>query len=242
MPLLFRPAAERFHTQLDWLDSWHTFSFAGHHDPEWMGFGPLRVINDDTIAPGQGFGMHPHRDMEIITVMVEGELSHRDSMGHAEVLAAGEVQAMGAGTGVVHSEINQSERACRLLQLWIEPSSAGGPPTYAQQAFSIGPCWTPLVGPGAMAIQRPVRLWRAQPRAAETLPLPMAIDHLGWLQVINGTGLVRVGPGREPIALQRGDGVGFGGGFGGGQGLGDGPLELIEAGPQGADLLLFELA
>jgi uncharacterized cupin superfamily protein len=223
MPLLFRPAAERFHTQLDWLDSWHTFSFAGHHDPEWMGFGPLRVINDDTIAPGQGFGMHPHRDMEIITVMVEGELSHRDSMGHAEVLAAGEVQAMGAGTGVVHSEINQSERPCRLLQIWIEPSSAGGPPTYAQQAFSIGSCWTPLVGPGAMAA-----------------------DHLGWLQVINGTGVVRVGPGREPIALQRGDGLGFGrglgGGFGGDQDLGGGALELVEAGPQGADLLLFELA
>ena len=242
MPLLFRPAAERFHTQLDWLDSWHTFSFAGHHDPGWMGFGPLRVINDDTIAPGQGFGMHPHRDMEIITVMVEGELSHRDSMGHAEVLAAGEVQAMGAGTGVVHSEINQSERSCRLLQIWIEPSSAGGPPTYAQRAFSIGPCWTPLVGPGALAIQRPVRLWRAQPQAAETLPLPMATAHLGWLQVINGTGVVRVGPGREPIALQRGDGVGFGGGFGGEQGFGGGALELVEAGPQGADLLLFELA
>jgi redox-sensitive bicupin YhaK (pirin superfamily) len=180
--------------------------------------------------------------MEIITVMVEGELSHRDSMGHAEVLAAGEVQTMGAGTGVVHSEINQSERSCRLLQIWIEPSSAGGPPTYAQQAFSIGPCWTPLVGPGALAIQRPVRLWRAQPGAAETLRLPMADAQLGWLQAINGTGMVRVGPGREPIALQRGDGLGFGGGFGDGQGLGDGDLELFEAGPQGADLLLFELA
>ena len=239
MALTFRPAAERFHTQLDWLDSWHTFSFAGHHDPGWMGFGPLRVINDDTIAPGQGFGMHPHRDMEIITVMVEGELSHRDSMGHAEVLVAGEVQAMGAGTGLVHSEINQSERPCRLLQLWIEPSSPGRPPTYAQQAFTLGSCWTPLVGPGAMAIHRPVRLWRAQPRAAETLTLPMADAQLGWLQLINGTGLGRVGPGREPIALQRGDGLGFGGGFGSGFGAGD--LEVFEAGPQGADLLLFEL-
>jgi redox-sensitive bicupin YhaK (pirin superfamily) len=199
----------------------------------------LRVINDDTIAPGQGFGMHPHRNMEIITVMVEGELSHRDSMGHAEVLVAGEVQAMGAGTGLVHSEINQSERPCRLLQLWIEPSSPGRPPTYAQQAFTLGSCWTPLLGPGAMAIHRPVRLWRAQPRAAETLTLPMADAQLGWLQLINGTGLGRVGPGREPIALQRGDGLGFGGGFG--DGSGDGDLEVFEAGPQGADLLLFEL-
>jgi hypothetical protein len=169
--------------------------------------------------------------MEIITVMVEGELSHRDSMGHAAVLAAGEVQAMGAGTGVVHSEINQSERPCRLLQLWIEPSSAGGPPTYAQEAFTLGPTWTPLLGPGALAIQRPVRLWRAQPRAAEPLGLPLAPARLGWLQVINGTGVAQVGPGEGPIALQRGDGLGFG----------DGDLALFEAGPQGADLLLFEL-
>jgi len=238
MALVYRPAAERFHSQLEWLDSWHTFSFGSHHDPAWMGFGPLRVINDDTIAPGQGFGMHSHRDMEIITVMVEGELSHRDSMGHAEVLAAGEVQAMGAGTGMVHSEINQSKRPCRLLQIWIEPSSPGRPPTYAQQAFAIGSCWTPLVGPGAMAIHRPVRLWRAQPRATETLTLPMADAQLGWLQVINGTGIVPVGPGREPIALRRGDGLGFGDG----DGFGAGDIEVMEAGPQGADLLLFELS
>ncbi|MBM5828691.1 MAG: pirin family protein, partial [Cyanobacteria bacterium M_surface_7_m2_040] len=104
--LVLRPAAERFHSQLDWLDSWHSFSFSSHYDPAWMGFGPLRVINDDTIAAGRGFGMHPHRDMEIITVMVQGELHHRDSMGHVEVLRAGEVQRMSAGTGVVHSEIN----------------------------------------------------------------------------------------------------------------------------------------
>jgi redox-sensitive bicupin YhaK (pirin superfamily) len=108
--LLFRPAAERFHSQLDWLDSWHSFSFSSHYDPAWMGFGPLRVINDDTITPGRGFGMHPHHDMEIITVMVEGQLNHRDSMGHAEVLRAGEVQRMSAGTGVVHSEINGSDQ------------------------------------------------------------------------------------------------------------------------------------
>ena len=100
---VFRPGPERFHSQLDWLDSWHSFSFSSHFDPAWMGFGPLRVINDDTIAAGRGFGMHSHNDMEIVTVMVEGELTHHDSMGNGEVLRAGEVQRMSAGTGVVHS-------------------------------------------------------------------------------------------------------------------------------------------
>jgi redox-sensitive bicupin YhaK (pirin superfamily) len=163
--------------------------------------------------------------------MVEGELSHRDSMGHAEVLVAGEVQTMSAGTGVVHSEINQSQRPCRLLQLWIEPSSAGIPPAYAQRAFNLGASWTQLLGPGAMAIHRPVQLWRAQPGASEPLELPKAHSRLGWLQVINGTGVVQVGQEREPLALQRGDGLGFGAG----------DLGVFEAGPQGADLLLFEL-
>ena len=165
-----RPAAERFHSQLDWLDSWHSFSFSHHHDPDWMGFGPLRVINDDTIAPGQGFGMHPHQSMEIITVMVEGELTHQDSMGHREVLRAGEVQRMSAGRGVVHSEINQSASPCRLLQIWVEPQTPGGDPQYEQKPFAIAEGWTCLLDPSgaaeAMAIQRPVRLWRSQQQVA----------------------------------------------------------------------------
>ena len=171
--LVLRPAAERFHSHLGWLDSWHTFSFSGHYDPAWMGFGPLRVINDDTIAAGMGFGMHPHRDMEIITVMVEGELHHRDSLGHAEVLRAGEVQRMSAGTGVVHSEMNLGEAPCRLLQIWIEPSSTGIPPAYEQKPFPLPGGWTPLLDPdrvdGAMAIHRAVQLWRARLQPAESL-------------------------------------------------------------------------
>ncbi|NBW61961.1 MAG: pirin family protein [Synechococcaceae bacterium WB4_1_0192] len=152
--LVFRPAAARFHSQFDWLDSWHTFSFASHHDPAWIGFGPLRVINDDRIAAGRGFGMHPHRDMEIVTVMVEGQLNHRDSMGHAEVLRAGEVQRMSAGTGVVHSEINEGHQPCRLLQIWIEPSLAGLAPAYEQKPFTSpspsAPAGPPLIeGSGA---------------------------------------------------------------------------------------------
>jgi redox-sensitive bicupin YhaK (pirin superfamily) len=198
-----------------------------------MGFGPLRVINDDTIAAGRGFGMHPHRDMEIITVMVEGQLNHRDSMGHAEVLRAGEVQRMSAGSGVVHSEINQGEQPCRLLQIWIEPSSTGIPPAYGQKPFAIGSGWTPLLDPsgegGAMAIHRPVRLWRARPEQGERLELPLAPGSQGWLQLIEGS---LAWPGL-PARLQRGDGVGF---------LAEvaAKATLSDAAP-GTDLLLFEL-
>ncbi len=233
--LLFRPAGERFHSQLDWLDSWHTFSFASHVDPAWMGFGPLRVINDDTIAAGQGFGMHPHRDMEIVTVMVEGQLNHRDSMGHTELLRAGEVQRMSAGTGVMHSEINQGDQPCRLLQIWIEPSSAGIAPGYEQKPFAIGPGWTPLLDPdhavGAMAIHRPVRLWRAQPTAADRLPLSLAPGSRGWLQLIDGAVDLPDGLLGLPALLKRGDGLGFEAAH---------QLEL-KAADGGADLLLFEL-
>ncbi len=240
--LVFRPAAERFRSQLDWLDSWHSFSFAGHHDPAWMGFGPLRVINDDTIAPGRGFGMHPHRNMEIVTVMVEGQLNHRDSMGHAEVLRAGEVQHMSAGTGVVHSEINGGEQPCRLLQIWIEPSSSGIPPAYGQKPFVLQSGWTPLLDPdqagGAMAIHRPVRLWRAQPGAGAALPLALAAGTQGWIQLIRGSGEVQRSPtqlsgegGAPALPLGRGDGLGFSGGA----------LTTFRAGEAGADLLLFEL-
>ena len=227
--LVFRSSAERFHSRLDWLNSWHSFSFAGHVDPAWMGFGPLRVINDDTIAAGSGFGMHPHQDMEIVTVMVEGQLMHRDSMGHSEVLSAGEVQRVSAGTGVVHSEINESDQPCRLLQIWIEPSCKGSKPVYEQKRFSIGASWTLLLDPdqadGAMAIQSQARLWRAQPPAAQSLSLALASGSRGWIQMIGGSGEADGHP------LRPGDGVGFGAGR----------LELFRAGPEGADLLLFEL-
>jgi redox-sensitive bicupin YhaK (pirin superfamily) len=227
--LVFRPASERFHSQLDWLDSWHSFSFSSYYDPAWMGYGPLRVINDDTIAAGTGFGMHPHRDMEIVTVMVEGQLNHCDSMGHAEVLRAGEVQRMSAGTGVVHSEINQGDKPCRLLQIWIVPSSTGIPPAYEQKPFAIGPGWTPVLDPeqadGAMAIHRPVRLWRAQPGAGETLSLALGTGRQGWIQLIDGAGEANGHP------LQQGDGLGYDAG----------KLEAFTAGSDGADLLLFEL-
>ena len=233
--LLLRPAGERFHSQRGWLDSWHSFSFAGHHHPDWMGFGPLRVINDDTIAAGEGFGMHPHRDMEIITVMVEGQLNHQDSMGNSGVIRAGDVQRMTAGTGIVHSEINGSTTPCRLLQIWIEPQQSNLPPSYDQRSCPPGSEWTALIAPDdaeVMAIARPVRLWRAQPQKGQSLQLPANVPHVGWLQVIEGQLELSTEPGASTL-LQRGDGVGF-----------SSPEtihNLISQG-EGSDVLLFGLA
>ena len=209
---VFRPAHERFHSQLDWLDSWHSFSFSNHWDPAWVGFGPIRVINDDTIAAGRGFGMHPHQDMEIVTVMVEGELTHTDSMGHSEVLRAGEVQRMSAGTGIIHSEMNHSNQPCRLLQIWIEPQQAGIPPAYDQRSFVIHRDWTPLIsiepGKNTMSIARRLQLYRAQPQPGDTISLPKLSDNHQWLQVIDGTFELRNADNSIQV-LKRGDGIGF---------------------------------
>jgi redox-sensitive bicupin YhaK (pirin superfamily) len=233
-----RPADARFHSSHGWLESWHSFSFAGHDHPAWRGFGPLRVINDDWIAAGGGFGMHPHRDMEIITVMVEGVLEHQDSLGHSEALRSGEVQWMGAGSGIVHSEKNGGAGPCRLLQIWIEPSQRGLPPAYDQKAFSLGQGWTRLVDPdgreGALGIRRPVRLWRAQPGAGVRLPLPGNPEAAAWIQMVAGGVACQLqqGDGTCGPRLVAGDGLGLAAGVGG-------HLTALE---QGADLLVFELA
>jgi redox-sensitive bicupin YhaK (pirin superfamily) len=135
-----RRAHERGHAEHGWLDSYHTFSFAGYYDPEWMGFRSLRVINDDLIMPGMGFGTHPHRNMEIITYVLSGSLEHRDSMGNGRIIRAGEVQYMAAGTGVRHSEVNPSkDEAVHLLQIWIEPDQTGLEPRYADRSLNDVP-------------------------------------------------------------------------------------------------------
>jgi len=131
------PASQRFHTEMGWLESWHSFSFAEHYQPDRLGFRALRVINDDRVQPARGFGSHSHRDMEILTYVLSGELAHKDSMGNGSIIRRGELQRMSAGTRVVHSEMNPSRtEPVHFLQIWIVPDRAGHRPGYEQKAFS----------------------------------------------------------------------------------------------------------
>jgi hypothetical protein len=188
-----RKANERGHAEHGWLDTYHTFSFAGYHDPQWMGFRSLRVINDDLVMPGQGFGTHPHRDMEIITYILSGALEHRDSMGNGRVIRAGEVQYMAAGTGVQHSEFNPSkDEAVHLLQIWIQPDAKGVKPRYAEKSFKdAAPGALNLVTSktgrdGSVAIHADADLWLAKLDSGNLVSHKLASGRHAWVHVAEG--------------------------------------------------------
>ncbi len=190
-----RPANERGHTALVWLDSRHTFSFDQYHDPRHMGFRSLRVINEDRVEPGQGFGMHPHRDMEILTWVLEGELEHRDSMGNGSVLRPGRIQRMTAGTGVRHSEFNRSEsEPVHLLQIWIRPEQLGLEPGYEERAFPeeerrgrLRLLAAPDARDGAVKIHQNVELYTSRLAPGEAVTHRLRPGRHAWLQVASGS-------------------------------------------------------
>jgi hypothetical protein len=185
-----RKAEERGHFDHGWLDTYHTFSFADYYDPGFMGFRTLRVINEDRVAPGTGFGRHGHRDMEIVTIVLEGALAHRDSMGTGAVIRPGEVQRMSAGTGVLHSEMNASEVApVHLYQIWLLPERSGIEPSYEQTVFPATAGKLQLVASrdardGSLTIHQDVDLYRGD--VDGKLRFDLRDGRYGWLQVAGG--------------------------------------------------------
>lgn len=228
--LTIRKSDERGRGQTDWLDSFHTFSFADYYDPQYMHFGDLRVINEDTIQPAMGFGSHPHRDMEIITYVVEGSLAHRDSMKNGSIIKPGEIQRMSAGTGITHSEYNHSKTdPLHLLQIWIIPDQMGLEPSYEQKTIVKKSNQLILIGSknggdGAVTIHQDVDLYTAYLLRHASIKHTLVSGHAAWVQLIKGKIAV------NGQVLSAGDGVAI---------TDETAVEIISH--SDAELLLFDL-
>jgi quercetin 2,3-dioxygenase len=190
----FRDRGTRGETRTGWLDSRHSFSFGDYHDPAHMGFRSLRVINEDRVIPGAGFPAHGHRDMEILTYVLEGSLEHKDSIGNGAIIRPGELQRMSAGTGITHSEFNPSRtEPVRFLQIWVVPSARGLPPSYEQKEFRLSEHRGHLVNvaapdgaAGALTLHQDTRLFAAQMPAGAHVEHELAPGRGAWLQVVRG--------------------------------------------------------
>ncbi|WP_417379210.1 pirin family protein [Gimesia sp.] len=189
-----RKSKERGHADHGWLKTHHTFSFSTYQDPEHMRFRALRVMNEDVVLPGQGFGTHPHNDMEIVTYVLEGELEHKDSMGNGEVLHAGEFQRMSAGTGITHSEFNpSSSEAVHLYQIWLYPERKGIEPSYEQKRFpdseqqnQLRLVAAPQAEQGALKIHQDVRIYLSKLDSGQEVTHSLSEGRHAWLQVLRG--------------------------------------------------------
>jgi redox-sensitive bicupin YhaK (pirin superfamily) len=231
--MTIRPAGERGHAQHGWLDSHHTFSFADYYDPKHMGFRSLRVINDDRVQAGQGFGKHSHRDMEIISYVLEGALEHRDSMGTGSIIRPGDVQKMSAGGGVSHSEFNASkEELVHFLQIWIQPSERGIAPSYEQKAFTradkqgkLRVVASPDGRDGSVTIHADAIVYAGVFDTGESGELPLGDGRHAYVHVARGK--VRVN-GRD---LAAGDGAAL-----------EAEKQVRVEGVDGGEVLVFDLA
>src|SRR5580698_2690548 len=207
-----RKSGERGHANHGWLNSYHTFSFANYYDPKHMGFRSLRVINEDRVAPGKGFGAHGHRDMEILSYVLEGSLAHRDNMGHEEVLGPNEIQRMSAGTGVTHSEFNASNsEPVHFLQIWIEPAKTGTPASYEQIRFApeekqgkLKLLAGPAGGDGVARINQDAQVFVAELAKGDDIAYRLGNTRHAWLHVIRGNVTV------NGISLETGDAAAIG--------------------------------
>lgn len=207
--ITIRRAAERGHASHGWLDSHHTFSFANYYDPEHMGFRKLRVINEDRVQPGEGFGTHPHRDMEIISYVLEGALEHRDSMRNGSIIRPGDVQRMSAGTGVTHSEFNGSKtELVHFLQIWLVPAKAGIEPSYEQKTFTkedkdgrLRLVASPDGVEGSVTLHTDARLYAGLFGDGQSARYELSPGRHAWVQIARGSAQIN---GHE---LSAGDGV-----------------------------------
>lgn len=228
-----RPANARGEVDLGWLQSRHTFSFGEYFDPDHMGFRSLRVINDDWIAEGRGFGAHPHRDAEIFTYVIEGAVAHRDSMGNGSTIKAGDLQYMSAGSGVMHSEVNPSKtERTHLLQIWLKPNQSGGEPRYAEKSLgdraknnALTLLFAGKARDGAIEIRQDAEIYFGKADAGRTLNVPVAENRHVWIHAIKGS----IAAGGQ--TLKPGDGLAL---------SNTGPFEVSAS--EASEFLLFDLA
>jgi redox-sensitive bicupin YhaK (pirin superfamily) len=230
--IAYRKSSERGHAEHGWLDSFHSFSFADYYDPAHMGFGPLRVINEDRVQPGRGFGTHGHRDMEIVSYVLDGELSHKDNMGNGSVIEPGDVQRMSAGRGVMHSEFNPSaDKPVHFLQIWIEPNVTGIRPSYEQKRVDAAakrgrlvPIATPEGRDGSVTIHQDATIFATLLDGAERVTHEVAAGRRAYVHVARGSVAVngeRLGPG-DAVKL-------------------DGGARIVLSDGDDAEVLLFDL-